>query len=81
MPSYYIENHHEAIISKELFEKANGILTRRSTEKKLKIRGKFDDFAGKYPLSRKIRCGYCGATFTRRTHGQTTTTNKGAWKH
>lgn len=77
---YYIENHHEAIISKELFEKANSILTRRSTEKKLKISGKFDDFTGKYPLSRKIRCGYCGATFTRRTHGQTTTTNKGAWK-
>ena len=77
---YYIENHHDPIISKELFEKANEVYERRKVEKRLNIKSEFNDFSGKYPLSKKIVCGFCGGTYTRRSHSQTRTTSKAVWK-
>ena len=50
---YYIENHHEAIVSRELWEKANELLVRKKTDKKLNLCGDYSDFSGKYPLSKK----------------------------
>ncbi len=77
---FFMENHHEAIISKELWDKANEYLKKRSDTRKKLIDGPFLDFAGKYTFSRKIHCGFCGQTFTRRNHIQTTTTKKRTWK-
>ena len=77
---YYMESHHEPIVSKELFKKCNDILDMRSKRKKELLQGEFLDFVGKYTFSKKIHCGFCGNTFTRRRHQQTTTTNKATWK-
>lgn len=76
----YIENHHEPIVSRELWEKANEILNKRRIQKNLTLNGKFEDFIGKYPLSKKIKCGFCGATYTRRSHSQTVSELKPVWK-
>ena len=54
---FYIENCLPAIISREMFERVQALREQK------KIRG---PAPGKYPLSRKIICGECGATLERR---------------
>lgn len=55
---YYIENTHPAIISRDIFEKAQKLLERRSSHKKTTQHT--------YPLTLKIYCGTCGTVFSRR---------------
>lgn len=61
---YYAENTHPAIITKELFQKAQEEMARRH-----KIRMDHPNHRGmvavKYPFSQKIRCGCCGAQYIR----------------
>lgn len=64
--SYYIENHHEAIISREIFQKANQVLQQRGLEK-----GNGKDtskYSNRYSFSGIIVCGECGGIFKRRIH-------------
>ncbi|MDL2292563.1 recombinase family protein [Acholeplasma sp. OttesenSCG-928-E16] len=58
---FLIENNHEAIISKEVFNKATEI--RMLATKKFKIK---DISHIHYPLSSKIRCGKCGKNYLHR---------------
>lgn len=55
-PQYYVENSHVAIISREIFEKAQGLL---------KVRAGRTLQQKTYPLTGKIRCPECGRTFRR----------------
>lgn len=60
----YIKNTHEPIIDRLQFELANILLDRRG---KLVV-----TTHGEYPLSKKLRCGDCGATYRRKvTNGIT----------
>lgn len=64
--SYYIENHHEAIISRETFQKANQVLQQRGLEK-----GNGKDkskYSNRYTFSGIIVCGECGGIFKRKIH-------------
>lgn len=62
----FIENHHEAIISREIFETANRLLEQRAAEKGIiKGQGKYQ---ARYAFSGIITCGECGGTFKRRIH-------------
>ena len=76
----YMEGHHEPIVSKEVFKRANELLEKRSQGKKQLLEGEFLDFKGKYTFSKKVFCGFCGNVFTRRQHQQTVTTKKSTWK-
>lgn len=63
---YFCENHHEAIISHDIFEKANELLYQRGKEK-----GNGDDtskYQNRYAFSARIVCGCCGRHFKRRQH-------------
>lgn len=63
---YLCENHHEPIVSHEIFEKANEVLNQRGKEK-----GHGKDTAkyqNRYGFSGRIKCGECGSTFKRRMH-------------
>lgn len=53
-----IRGHHEPIVSRAMFERANAILDGRamSPEKRAK-------HSSRYPLSGKIKCGKCGGSF------------------
>lgn len=63
---YLLENHHEAIISHEDFEKAQQVMEQRGLEKGiLKKEGKYQK---RYVFSGKIVCGECGSNFKRRIH-------------
>lgn len=55
---YYIKNSHPAIISRDVFERAQTLMS---------VRGPSKGWApNKYTLSRKIVCSECGATLKRR---------------
>lgn len=74
---YYTENHHEAIISKEIFDKAQKILnTRCGTRQKGKRR---NNLSMKYPFSSKLYCGFCGTVLVRRNLYPNTNYSKRVW--
>lgn len=63
---YLCENHHEPIVSHEIFEKANEVLNQRGKEK-----GNGENtsrYQNRYAFSGKIKCGECGSVFKRRRH-------------
>lgn len=63
---YLYKNHHEPIISHEIFDKAAAVIHQRSKEKSIEAgSGKYHNL---YAFSGKIICGECGSTFKRRQH-------------
>lgn len=70
---YLLKNHHEAIVSREVYDKAQEILAKRGkchSNARLKKDEYRTLYTNKYAFSCKCRCGFCGATLTRRTwHG------------
>lgn len=64
---FYIEDHHEPIVSKEIFEKAQEIRQRRSKGRINGIEtGKREKFSRQYAFSSMLKCGFCGETLSRR---------------
>src|SRR5690606_37964423 len=55
---YFIENHHEPIVSRETFEAVQRELERRKKPNKNKK-------VNRYPLSSRIQCGKCGGNLHR----------------
>ena len=63
---YLAVDHHEAIISREDFEAAKALLEHNRSYRGIECdSGKYGK---RYPLSGKIICGECGATWKRRVH-------------
>lgn len=61
---YYIQEHHEPIISERMFNQAQEILQKRGG-----VRGserRKGNFSRKYPFSSRLYCGFCGSLLTRR---------------
>ena len=56
---YYVTDHHEPIISREIFEAVQKLLKKRSEE------FGHTEFR-EYPLTMKIQCGNCGRIFKRK---------------
>lgn len=77
---FYIRDHHEPIISEEVFETAQEILARRTQVRKVGILGKREKFSRKYTFSCLIKCGFCGGALTRRTWHSGTTHSKVVWQ-
>jgi hypothetical protein len=61
---FYMEDHHEAIISREDFEAANQMLLQHAKEKNV-VKGDAK-YQNRYPFTQKIVCGECGSPFKRR---------------
>ena len=53
-----IRDHHEPIISREIFE-----ATQREIERRHELHASKNGFANRYAMSGKIICGECGSTF------------------
>lgn len=62
---YYAEDHHEAIISKEIFERVQVMLQKHSDERN--IEKDIVKYHKQYPFSGRIICGECGDKFKRQT--------------
>lgn len=63
---FYLENHHEPIISKEEFMTAQKILDTRGTPRRIVDGKRQEKMTRQYAFSCMVKCGYCGSTFTRR---------------
>lgn len=78
---FYIKEHHEPIISEEVFEKAQGILRRRSGAFSCHTKGgKREKFSRQYAFSCMLVCGFCGGTLTRRSWHAGTEHQKTIWQ-
>ena len=67
---YYVANTHPAIISKEMFEKVQEEKRKRSRLIKNAdgtVNVNNTKYSGKYLLGNLLVCGYCGASYRRRT--------------
>lgn len=62
---YYTKDHHVPIIQREIWDKANALLDKRTSEYKEK--NKLNKESHMYPFSSKIDCGCCGQKFIRRS--------------
>lgn len=70
-----IKDHHEPIISRELFDEANCILDARS----LSQEGK-EKYSNRYPFSGKIKCGCCGGSYVARYKTRKDGSQYKAWR-
>ncbi|SCY24808.1 recombinase family protein [Alkaliphilus peptidifermentans] len=76
--SYYIENNHPAIISKEMWERVQEEIKRRGKCKG--NTGGRDKYTKQYPLSRMLYCSKCGASLIRRTWNSKLSCRKIVWQ-
>ncbi|MCU6792408.1 recombinase family protein [Paenibacillus sp. WQ 127069] len=76
---YLIEDNHEPIISKEMFELVQTEKERRAYLKG-NIMGDRKKYSSKYPLSGKVFCGCCNANFKRRTWNSNNISKKVVWQ-
>ena len=70
-----IKDHHEPIVSRELFEEANRILDERSLSQEGKAK-----HSNRYPFSGKIKCGHCGASYVARYKTRKDGSKYKAWR-
>lgn len=70
-----IKDHHEPIISRELFDKANRILDAKSLSQEGKAK-----HSNRYPFSGKIKCGRCGASYVARYKTRKDGSKYKAWR-
>ena len=79
---FYIENHHEPIISEEDFEKAQGIRLRRSKNRNTVANngGKREKYSRKYAFSSMLECGFCGHNLSRRNWHSSSEYTKVIWQ-
>lgn len=75
---YYIRDHHQAIISEEMFNEAQEILRRRSQARNIE-NGSREKFSRQYAFSCLMKCGFCGGTLTRRSWHNGTPHKKTIW--
>lgn len=77
---FYIEKHHEPIISEEQFEQAQEIRKRRNGGKKAAVPGKREKFSRQYAFSCLLECGFCGDNLSRRSWHSTSKYQKTIWQ-
>ncbi len=63
---FYIRNHHEAIISGEMFARAQEIRERRNGGRKSATPGKREKYSRQFAFSCMLECGFCGGNLSRR---------------
>lgn len=70
-----LKDHHEPIISRELFDKANRMLDAKSLSPEGKAK-----HSNRYPFSGKIKCGICGASYVARYKTRKDGSKYKAWR-
>lgn len=63
---YYTKDHHIAIISREVWEKAQEIYNKRSSHALPDGKSHNNKYSTRYAFSSKIQCGICGNNYVRR---------------
>ena len=64
---YYVRDHHEPIVSREVWEQAKEIHLSRNRQSNKMADGKREKYTKKYAFSSMCECVFCGTKLTRRT--------------
>ena len=64
---YYVHDHHEPIVSREVWEQAKEIRLSRNHPSDMKADGKREKYTKKYAFSSMCECGFYGTKLTRCT--------------
>ena len=75
---HYIKEHHEPIISKELFDRVQEIRIKRVGTRETGRRS--NNYSKKYAFSSKLYCGFCGSLLTRRNWNAKRKDEKAVWQ-
>lgn len=75
--SYYIEDNHSPIVTKEIWEEAQRKIRSRGEAKGNLSEGKYQN---RYPLTGMLICSKCGATLRRRTWNSKYDCKKIVWQ-
>ena len=70
-----IKNHHEPIVSREIFDRAAEILDSRALSQEGKAK-----HSNRYAFSGKIKCGHCGASYVARYKKRSDGSQYKAWR-
>lgn len=76
---YYITDHHEAIISREIFEKAQEIRIKRGGGRRDLKPGERNKFSRQYAFSCMMKCRYCGSNYSRKVWHSSKVHDKRIW--
>ena len=79
---YLMKDHHEAIISEEMWEQAQAMLKKRTathSNANMDPNAYREQFSRKYAFSCMAKCGFCGASLTRRSWHSGSRYNKSVW--
>ena len=74
----YLKEHHEPIISKELFDRVQKIRTKRAGNRETGRRN--NNYSKKYPFSSKLYCGFCGSLLIKRIWNTNRKCEKAVWQ-
>lgn len=77
---YYIRDHHEPIVSREIWDEAEKIRKKRAKNKAVETTGNRERYTRQYAFSSMCECAYCGHKLTRRTRHSSSIYEKPVWQ-
>lgn len=77
---YYIRDHHEPIVSREVWDEAERIRKKRAKNKVVETTGNREWYTRQYVFSSMCECAYCGHKLTRRTRHSSSIYEKPVWQ-
>ncbi len=77
---YYLRDHHEPIVLREIWDKAEEIRMKRSRNKVVETTGNRERYTRQYSFSSMCECAYCGHKLTRRTRHSRSDYEKPVWQ-
>lgn len=77
--SYYIEDNHSPIVTREMWEQVQEEIKKRAKAKGIKNTG-VKKHTNKYPLTGMLYCNNCGSTLKRRTWNSKNSSKKIVWQ-
>lgn len=77
---YYIREHHEPIVAREVWDEAEQIRLKRSKTRIIEATGNRERYTRQYSFSSMCECAYCGHKLTRRTRHSSSVYEKPVWQ-
>lgn len=77
---FYVSDHHEPIVSKEVWDQAKEIRLKRTFVHRRDEKGRLTEFSKKHTFSSTLECGFCGHLLTRRAWHSGANYHKVIWQ-
>lgn len=77
---YYLRDHHEPIVSREVWDEAEQIRLKRAKNKVVTATGNRERYTRQYSFSSMCECAFCGHKLTRRRRHSSSVYEKPVWQ-